>query len=111
IDNYRLETCLSYQVSAFIILNRKVLFTFVTYTCGWLLSFLELFNTSIEDNTLFREAAIIRVYNNKVACARVPRRITGQYIRCVLYTRVSRRITGQYIECVLYTRVSRRITG
>src|SRR6266536_1894341 len=95
-DNYRLETCLSYQVSAFIILNRRVLFIFATYTCGWLLSFLELFNTNIKDNTFFEEWAIIRVYSNRVACARAPRRITGQCIKCALYTRVSRRITGQY---------------
>ncbi len=46
--------------------------------CGWLLSFLKLFNTSIKDNTLFGEGVIIRVYNNRVTCARAPRRITGQ---------------------------------
>src|SRR6266536_4265450 len=39
IDNYRLETCWSYQVSAFIILNRRMLFIFVTHACGWLLSY------------------------------------------------------------------------
>ncbi len=75
-----------------------MLFTFVTYTRGWLLSFLELFNASIEDNTLFGEGAIIRVYSNRVACARAPRRITGQCTECVLYARVSRRITGQYTD-------------
>src|SRR6266511_5361044 len=97
-DNYRLETCLSYQVSAFIILNRKVLFIFATYTCGWLLSFLELFNTSIKDNTLFKEGVIVRVYSNRVVCVRAPRRITGQCTEYVLYTRVSRRITDQCIN-------------
>ncbi len=75
--NYRLETCWSYQVSAFIILNWRMLFTFVTRACEWLLSFLKLFNTSIEDNTPFRKGAIVRVYGNRVACARAPRRVTG----------------------------------
>ena len=37
----------------------------------------ELFNTSIKDNTPFGEGAIVRVYNNKIACARVSRRVTG----------------------------------
>ena len=76
-NNYRLKTYWSYQVSAFIILNRRMLFTFVTRAYGWLLSFLELFNASIEDNTPFREGAIVRVYNNRVTYARVPRRVTG----------------------------------
>src|SRR6266498_2267939 len=76
--NYCLEICWSYQVSVFIILNRRVLFIFVMYVCGWLLSFLELFNASIEDNTLFGEGVIVRVYSNRVVCARVSRRITGQ---------------------------------
>src|SRR6266536_4518452 len=92
IDNYRLETYWSYQVSAFIILNRRMLFTFVTRAYGWLLSFLELFNASIEDNTPFGEGIIVRVYSNRVACARVSRRITGQCTECVLYTRASRRV-------------------
>src|SRR6266498_4823080 len=39
ISNYRLETCWSYQVSVFITLNRRILFIFATYTCGWLLSY------------------------------------------------------------------------
>ena len=38
----------------------------------------ELFNASIEDNTLFGEGVIVRVYSNRVACARAPRRITDQ---------------------------------
>ncbi len=75
--NYCLKTCWSYQVSVFIILNRRMLFIFVTRACGWLLSFLELFNASIEDNTPFGEGAIVRVYGNRVACARVSRRVTG----------------------------------
>src|SRR6266511_3953086 len=79
IDNYRLETYWSYQISAFIILNRKILFTFATRACGWLLSFLKLFNTSIKDNTPFGEGAIIRTYNNRITCARVPRRVKNQY--------------------------------
>src|SRR6266536_4819359 len=37
--NYRLETCWSYQVFVFIILNRRMLFIFAMYTCGWLLSY------------------------------------------------------------------------
>ena len=77
IDNYRLETYWSYQISAFITLNRRMLFIFATHACGWLLSFLKLFNTSIKDNTPFREEAIVRAYGNRVACARAPRRITG----------------------------------
>src|SRR6266536_2652620 len=95
INNYRLEICWSYQVSAFITLNRRVLFIFVTYTCGWLLSFLELFNINIKNNTLFRKGAIIRIYRNKITCARASRRITGQYTKYALYTRASRRITDQ----------------
>ena len=76
IGNYRLETCWSYQVSVFIVLNRRMLFIFVIYGYGWLLNFLKLFNASIEDNTLFGEGVIVRVYSNRVACARVSRRIT-----------------------------------
>ncbi len=57
-----------------------MLFTFIIYTCGWLLSFLKLFNASIKDNTLFGEEVIVRVYGNRVTCARVSRRITDQYI-------------------------------
>src|SRR6266536_5437747 len=94
IDNYRLEICWSYQVSVFIILYRRMLFTFVIYTCGWLLSFLEIFNASIKDNTPFREEAIVRAYGNRVACARAPRRITGQCTECALYARASRRVNA-----------------
>src|SRR6266498_5807293 len=39
IGNYCLETCWSYQVSVFITLNRRILFIFATYACGWLLSY------------------------------------------------------------------------
>src|SRR6266536_5176032 len=39
INNYRLETYWSYQISVFIILNRRMLFTFATYIYGWLLSY------------------------------------------------------------------------
>src|SRR6266498_1387210 len=102
IGNYRLETYWSYQVSVFITLNRRILFIFATYTCGWLLSFLKLFNASIKDNTPFREGAIIRVYSNRVTCARTPRRVTGQYIKYALYTRASRRVNALIrIICVL----------
>ncbi len=34
----------------------------------------------------------VRAYGNRVACARAPRRITGQYTECVLYARASRRV-------------------
>ncbi len=54
-----------------------MLFIFATRACGWLLSFLKLFNASIEDNTPFGEGVIVRVYGNRVACARVSRRVTG----------------------------------
>ena len=37
----------------------------------------ELFNASIEDNTPFGEGVIIRVYGNRVMCARAPRRVTS----------------------------------
>ncbi len=37
----------------------------------------ELFNASIKDNTPFGKGAIIRVYSNRIACARAPRRVTG----------------------------------
>ncbi len=56
-----------------------MLFTFATRACRWLLSFLELFNASIKDNTPFREGAIIRAYDNRVTYARAPRRVKGQY--------------------------------
>jgi len=51
---------------------------YIRYVCVRMaIKLFELFNASIKDNTPFREGVIIRVYDNRVACARVSRRVTG----------------------------------
>ncbi len=54
---------------------------YIRYVYVWMaIKLFELFNASIEDNTLFGEGAIVRVYSNKIMCARAPRRVTNQYV-------------------------------
>ena len=51
---------------------------YIRYACVRMaIELFELFNASIKDNTPFAEGAIVRVYGNRVACARVSRRVTG----------------------------------
>ena len=51
---------------------------YIRYVCVRMaIELFELFNASIEDNIPFGEGVIIKVYGNRVACARVSRRVTG----------------------------------